>query len=149
MKKIIFLTLFSFTALTALFGQIQYKSKYPDIPIVDVHVHVNGTNDVANYLQIMETVKKEYASNLSYIIGLTTGRREPLAALTAAGKNRFLFATNDVSPIRSFIDTSSEIIEYVQNGFVGNKFWFGAPYRRLQEGQAGITKVDDPRLAPY
>jgi len=151
MKKIILLSVISFVALTALFGQrqIQYQSKYPDIPIVDVHVHIGGTAAVSEYLQIMETVKQQYGSNLAYIVGLTSGRNESLAALTAAGKNRFLFATNDVSPIRSFIDTSSEIIEYVQSGFVGNKFWFGAPYRRLQEGQAGITRIDDPRLAPY
>ena len=149
MKRIIILTAFSLFSLTVVFGQVQFKSKYPDIPIVDVHVHISGSNTVSEYLTIMETVKKQYGSNLACIVGLTTGRREPLATLTAAGKNRFLFATNDVSPIRGFIDTSSEIIEYVQNGFVGNKFWFGAPYRRLKEGEAGITRVDDPRLAPY
>ena len=149
MKKFFILSVFSFYALTVMFGQVQFKSKYPDIPIVDVHVHINGTAVVSEYLQIMETVKQQYGANLAYIVGLTTGRREPLSALTAAGKNRFLFATNDVSPIRGFIDTSSEIIEYVKSGYVGNKFWFGAPYRRLKEGEAGITRVDDPRLAPY
>ena len=149
MKKIILFFVLNFVSLVFLYGQFQYKSKYPDIPIVDVHVHIGGTTVVAEYLTLMETVKQQYGSNLAYIIGLTSGRNEPLAALTEAGKNRFLFATNNVSPIKDYVDTSSEIIEYVKNGFVGCKFWFGAPYRRLKEGEAGITKIDDPRLAPF
>ena len=148
MKRIIFLTLFSFSTLTFLFGQIQYRSKYPDIPIVDVHVHVNGSNTVSEYLTIMETVKQQYGSNLAYIVGFVNGRTASLPELKATGKNRFLFATNDVSPIRGFRDNSEEIINQVQNGYVGLKFWFGAPYRRLQPGVAGITRIDDQRLAP-
>ena len=152
MKKVIFITLLGLVALPALFGQIEkYKSQYPDIPIIDVHVHVSGGGSkvVAEYLQIMETVKNEYGSNLAYIVGFFNERNESLASITATGKNRFLFASDDVRAHRGFMDTSKEIIERVQRGFVGLKFWFGAPYRRLQEGQAGITRIDDPRMAPF
>ena len=150
MKRFFILSAISFVACVSLFSQqFQYKSKYPDIPIVDVHVHINEAKTVTEYLQIMETVKQQYGSNIAQIVGFVSGSNSSLAELQAAGKNHFFFATNDVRPHRGFVDNANEIINQVQNGYVGLKFWFGAPYRRLQEGQAGITRIDDPRLAPY
>ena len=150
MKRIIILTTLSFFSLTVVFGQIQqYKSKYPDIPIVDVHVHTNGTNVVSEYLQLMETVKKQYGSNLAYIVGLASDQNESLANFIAAGKNRFLFSISTrVGP--GWTDNSSELIGKVKNGFVGVKFWGGPYYRRYREDQEiEIRHLDDPKLAPY
>ena len=150
MKKIVFWTILNFVALTALVGQIQYKSKYPDIPIVDVHVHISGTNTVSEYLTIIETVKQRYGSTIACIVGFNQSRNESVADLRATGKNRFIFTVRANNEHLGFFDNSAEIIEKVQKDkMAGLKFWFGAPYRRLKEGQAGITKIDDPRLAPY
>jgi len=152
MKKIIFLMTVSIIASGSLFAQVQYKSKYPDIPIVDVHVHIRAGVDVANYLKVSEVIKQQYGSNLANFIGFFEPRDEPvtLADVKAAGKNRFLFAVRNFNEHKGFFDNSGEIIEKVQNGgYIGLKFWFGDPSRRLQPGVAGITRIDDPRLAPF
>ena len=149
MKKYLVLTVYSFFSLTVLFGQVQYKSKYPEIPIVDVHVHINSSAEVTSYLKISDDVKAQYGSNLAYFVGFYQ-TNEPFADVQAAAKNRWLFSVRARNEHRGFFDNSSEIIEKVHNGgYIGLKFWFGAPYRRLREGQAGITRIDDPRLAPY
>ena len=152
MKKFYFLTILSFSSLIAMFGQLQYKSKYPDIPIVDVHVHISEANGISNYLKLSEVIKEKYNSNLAFFINLNA-LKDPLAEMKAAGKNRFLFSVrneNEHIEQRGFFDWSAEIIEKVQNdGYIGLKFWFGSPYRNLQQGQAGITRIDDARFAPF
>ena len=150
MKKLFFLTVFNFVALGVLLCQVQFKSKYPDIPIVDVHVHIRSGADVTNYLNISEEVKNLYNSNLAYFVGFFEANNQPFADVNAAGKNRFLFSVRARNEHRGFMDNSEEIIDKVHNGgFIGLKFWFGAPYRRLREGQAGITRIDDPRFTSY
>ena len=151
MKKCIFFTiLFSFVASFVLLGQVeQYKSKYPDIPIVDVHVHINSGVNVAHYLKISELIKQQYGSNLAYFVGFFQ-TNETFADIKAAGKNRFIFSVRNFNEHKGFFDNSEEVIEKVQNGgYIGLKFWFGSPYRRLEPGEAGITRIDDPRFGPF
>jgi predicted TIM-barrel fold metal-dependent hydrolase len=151
MKKSIFLlSILSFGAFTVLFGQNRYQSKYPDIPIVDVHVHITGGADVTNYLKVSDVIKQQYGSNLAYFVGFFQSRNESFADVKAVDKNRFLFAVRNFNEHKGFFDNSVEIIEKVQNGgYIGLKFWFGDPSRRLQPGEAGITRIDDPRFAPF
>lgn len=60
-----------------------YYSKYPDIPIVDVHIHVGGTevivNDssdiippanILNYIEVSKLIKQTYGSNLAFWISM-------------------------------------------------------------------------------
>ena len=149
MKRIFIFTAISFFFLTASFSQVQYKSKYPDIPIVDVHVHASDIALVINYLKVSDVIKQQYGSNLAYFVGLNA-LNAPLAEMKDASKNRFLFAVGGIRTHKGFIDVSNEIIEKVHNGgFVGVKFWFGDPSRRLQPGESGITRIDDPRFAPF
>jgi len=150
MKKIIFSITLNIIAFTVLSGQEQYKSKYPDIPIVDVHIHVKSGADAANYIKVSDAIKKQYGSNLHWFVGFYQAFDETLADVKAAGKNRFLFAVRNFNEHKGFFDNSDEIIEKVKNGgYIGLKFWFGPPYRRLEPGQAGITRIDDPRFAPF
>ena len=150
MKKNILLTILSFVAFPALFGQGQYKSKYPDIPIVDVHVHINGTSDATNYLKVSEILKKEHDANLAFFIGFYQSKNESLADIKVVTKNRFLFSVRQFNEHKGFFDNSTETIEKVRSGeYIGLKFWFGSPYRRLEPGVAGINRIDDSRLAPF
>jgi len=145
---IVFVAALSFSFSETLFAQ--YKSKYPDMPIVDVHIHVRSGSDAANYLKVSEIIKKQNGSNLAYFVGFFQSRDESLADVKAAGKNRFLFAVRDGREHRGFFDNSAEVIDKVQNGgYIGLKFWFGDPSRRLQPGVAGITRIDDPRFIPF
>ena len=146
MKRIfVFTVVISFFSLTVLFGQInQYKSKYPDIPIVDVHVHISGMSTVSNYLKVSEVIKQNYGSNLAYFIGFVGALTEPLADMKAAGNNRFLFSPSEMRPHLGVNRTPEEIVALIKTGYTGYKFWFGDPHRVIREGQTGFTKIDDP-----
>jgi predicted TIM-barrel fold metal-dependent hydrolase len=123
----------------------QYKSKYPDIPIVDVHVHINGVDDVSNYYKVSEAIKEDYGANLAYYVGLLSATAEPaLVDIKAAGKNRFIFAASEMRPHKGLAKTPEEIVAMVRDGLTGFKFWFGDPHRVIKEGETGITKIDDP-----
>jgi len=146
MKKILILTALSFIVLSTLFGQ--YKSKYPDIPIVDIHLHPRVANDISNLLKVSETIKQQYASNLAFWVSLDDPGNN-LAEMKAAGKNRILFATNISSPHKGLSITADEAIAKVRDGYVGLKFWFGDPHRVLAEGERGITEIDDIRFDDF
>ena len=145
MKKILILSVFSFIACVTLFGQLQYRSKYPDIPIVDVHVHTRRMSDVSNYMKVSETIKQKYGSNLAYWIGLGTPP-EPMAEVKAAGNNRMLFAVTTTRPHLGLSITGEEVAAKIQEGFVGMKFWFGDPHR--VENHI-IDRIDDPRFESF
>ena len=150
MKKIIILTMFCFTALTILFGQsqrqIEYKSKYPDIPIVDVHVHTRRMGDVSNYIKVSDMIKQKYGSNLAFWVGLAMPD-EPMSVVKAACNNRMIFAADEMRPHKGLSATPEAIVAKIHDGgYVGLKFWFGDPKRVLQEGEEGIRLIDDPRL---
>jgi predicted TIM-barrel fold metal-dependent hydrolase len=141
MKVIIILSVFCFVVSGTLFGQ--YQSKYPEIPIVDVHAHGTGVNDISNYLKVKEIVKQQFGSNIAFFICLSP-LNEPVAEVKAAGKNQFFFAVSEMTPHKGLNHTPEEIVAMVKDEFVGLKFWFGDPRGVLKEGEAGITKIDDP-----
>jgi len=150
MKKIIFLTTLSFVTLTALFGQnqrqIQYRSKYPDIPIVDVHVHTRRMSDVVNYPKVSDVIKQKYGSNLAFWVGLAMPD-EPMSVVKAACNNRMIFAADEMRPHKGLSATPEAIVARIrEGGFIGLKFWFGDPNRVLQTDEEGIRQIDDPRL---
>ena len=150
MKRMTLFLIFSFTVFTALFSQEQYKSKYPDIPIVDVHVHIRSGTDVANYLKVSDLIKQQYGSNLANFVGFFQSRDESFTDVKAAGKNRFLFSIRDGREHKGFYDNSDDVINRIKNeGYIGLKFWFGDPHRVIKEGEEGITRIDDPRFDSF
>ena len=146
MKRIIILSMLIFVAVSVLFAQ--YRSKYPDIPIVDVHIHPTGVNDVANFVKVSGAIKQKYDWNLAFWVGLSKPN-ESVAEVKAACNNRILFAVSEMRPHKGLQVTSEEVIAKVRDGYVGLKFWFGAPYRVLKEDEEGITRIDDPRFEKF
>jgi len=146
MKKIIFCIAMYFIAFGSLFGQ--YRSKYPDIPIVDVHFHPTGVSDVSNLLKVSDVIKQKYGSNLAFWIGLAN-LNESVAEVKAAANHRILFAASEMRPQKGLSTTAEEVIAKVRDGYVGLKFWFGAPYRVLAEGERGISMIDDIRFENF
>ena len=146
MIKTLLITTLSFIACVTLFGQLQYQSKYPDIPIVDAHAHPDSTRDVINFLKVSEVIKQNSGSNLAFWLGLNEPG-EFLAEMTAACNNRMRFCISQYGSHRGLDVTPEEIIEKVNNrGYLGFKLAFPAPYRWLDDGEEGITRVDDPRF---
>ena len=143
MKRFLILSVFSFFAGVALYGQLQYKSKYPNIPIVDVHTHPSNAESISNYVKTGDAIKQKYGSNLYFWIGLAK-LDEPAAKMQAVAKNRFLFAVSEMRPHVGLTYTPEEVISLVREGYVGMKFWFGDPPRVIKPGQDGITRIDNP-----
>ncbi len=141
MKRILLFTILNFVAVITLFSQ--YQSKYPDIPIVDVHVHARGITDVSNFVKVSEITKRKYGSNLAFFIDLDI-LIDPIAEIKEAGKDRFLFAVSEMSPHKGITKTPEEIVSMLRDGYVGLKFWFSDPRRTILEGEEGITRADDP-----
>ncbi|MDR2894408.1 MAG: amidohydrolase [Alistipes sp.] len=155
--------------------QFEYRSQYPDIPIVDVHYHPDNwrsgsvpefyaeaprsgpdslpVESFANVMKVRDILKEKYGSNLGYFVCLNNVSPEDRAAITAVTDGRTLFSIHAGITHSAFQGglnyTPEEIIDMVENdGFQGLKFWFGTPSRQLTPGKAGITKIDDPRFAP-
>ena len=128
----------------------QYKSKYPDIPIVDVHVHPGGTGDAVNFVKVSESLKENHGSNLAFWVALTDPGKPVAEQMKAAAENRMIFAASQMRPHKGLTITADEVIAKVRDdGYVGLKFWFGPPYRVLKEDEEGITRIDDPRFAEF
>jgi len=134
----------SLPASSALFGQ--YTSQYPDIPIVDVHIHPAEISHVTNFVKISDTIRQKHGSHLAFWISMTDPGEEVVEKMKRASGNRILFSASQMRPHRGLTITPEEVIAKVQAGYVGLKLWFGPPYRVLQEGEEGITRIDDPRF---
>lgn len=141
----VLLTVFSNVDSVAVNDKNSYKTKYPGIPIVDVHVHASTVGDINNYLKVSDTIKQKYGANLVFFVGLSE-YDNPIAEMKAASNNRFIFAASEMHPHKGLIKTPEEIVSVMQDRFIGLKFWFGDPSRVIDEGEAGIDKIDDPRL---
>ena len=132
----------------ALHGQ--YQSKYPDIPIVDVHTHAGNTNDATNYVKVSEVLKAKNGFDLAFWVALTDPGKDVAEQMKKASGNRMLFTASQMRPHQGLTITAEEVIDKVRNdGYIGMKLWFGPHYRVLKEGEDGFTKLDDPRLEPF
>ncbi|MCL2622726.1 MAG: amidohydrolase [Planctomycetaceae bacterium] len=148
LKSGVVLTILSFIFSGLLYGQ--YESQYPDIPIVDVHVHPGNTGDVANFVKVSEAVKQKHGSNLAFWIALSDPGKKDAEKMKEVGNNRFLFTASLMSPHKGLTMTAEQVIAKVRNdGYIGLKLWFGPAYRVLKDGEEGITQIDDPRLEEF
>ena len=152
---IVSLTAMSFAVSGTLFAQFQYQSAYPDIPIVDVHVHPahfppHRVSDGINHVRVSERIKERYGSNLAFWIGLTDPGKEIADQIKAGTNNRFLFAASMYRPQFGLQLTAEEVIHKVRDeGYVGLKFWFGHPTRVLTDGREGVRSIDDPQWKEF
>jgi len=147
-KTGILLIVLSFIFSSPLYAQ--YKSKYPDIPIVDVHVHPSNVVDAANFIKVSERIKEKNGSNLAFWIALSDPGKDVAKQMKEAAGNRILFTASQMSPHRGLTMTAEQVVAKIRDdGYIGLKFWFGPPYRVLKDGQEGITRIDDPRYAEF
>ena len=145
---IILLTALSFVFTDSVYAQ--YRSKYPDIPIVDVHVHPGNVGDVANFIKVSELLKEKHESNLAFCVALTDPGKPVAEEMKVAAGNRMLFTASQMRPHKGLTMTAEEVIAKIRDdGYVGFKFWFGDPRRVVKEGEEGITRIDDPSFEPF
>lgn len=149
-----FLTLMAALLLFTSFTFSQYKTKYPDIPRIDVHSHPHYiTEDVPvlsinpdytaieNYLSLRTVMLKESGADLAMWVSL--GGDRGIDTVTKISKNRVITCISDYAPQRGLSYKPEDIAGFVKKGYAGYKMWF-APYeRRLKEGEKGVKYFDE------
>ena len=129
----------------------QDKTKYPDIPRIDVHCHI-GENDttIANYLELRDRIKA--AHNIDFAIWINLGAHDnptpDLNRINKLSKNRMLTAINDYSSHDGLQIAPDKLPGLLASGYVGYKIWAGPWYRKLKENEKGYRYIDDPAHDP-
>ena len=129
----------------------QIKSKYPDIPRIDVHTHVaNDYSGIEKYLELRNLMADEYLTDLAMWINLGGGNKEirNTDSISMVSKNRILCTISDYDPFHGLKHKPEDLDHLEEKGFIGYKIWYGPWYRRLKEDEKGYRYVDDPVNEP-
>ena len=127
-----------------IFTIAQFKTKYPDIPRIDVHTHCGDSaeNSFSRYLSYRDSVKQLYDADIAMWINLT--QNDVRRALNDT-KGRMLSAFSSYRPAQTGIEyyKQADIEKLKQEGYIGYKLWYGPHYR---QGPAPVKYpyVDDP-----
>jgi len=142
----------SLTILTSLilYSSIsiaQFKSKYPDIPRIDVHTHVsNDMTGIANYLELRKLMVKD--NDIDMAIWINLGDRnssiEDIDEIVKASEGHMLCGIADYSAHDGLKYDPKSLEGLMGKGFVGYKIWSGPWYRRLDKKEDGYPYIDDP-----
>jgi hypothetical protein len=139
--------LISILALVSFAGTAQFVTKYPDIPRIDVHVHIN--NDYAgikNYLVLRETMLNKSKIDLAMLINL--GGEEAIDTISEHSGNRIMTCISDYRPFRGLTHKPEDMASSLKRGYAGYKIWYGPYSRGLKKGEDGFKYIDDPVHEP-
>jgi len=127
------------------------RTAYPDIPRIDVHVHVGGDLELAaNYLAMRGHLKDTHGADLAMWINLGS-TKSPItdpADVTKAAQGRMLSCISDYSSHDGLKYAPAELAPALEQGYLGYKIWAGPPARKLKPGQKGFPYIDDPAHEP-
>ncbi|MDR2894211.1 MAG: amidohydrolase [Alistipes sp.] len=139
MKKLILSA--ALVALVAAPLSAQWKTAYPDIPRVDVHIHIASYDAAPAYLQLHDNLSARYDADLAALVSVDTreGPVESPAEMLRVSENRILSAFSDFEPQKGPHHTMADFQTMKDKGFAGYKIWFGPYYRVMPEGEKGIS----------
>lgn len=148
MKTLIFISGFMLLSVIAF---PQFTTKYPEIPRIDVHIHVaNSYPGIENYLCLRDTLMANNDIDLALWINLCSrdGGETGIDTITRVSKGRVMTCISDFSPHKGLTHKPEDLAGYMKKGFVGYKIWHGPYYRVLKEGEVGYRYFDDPAHEP-
>ncbi|NND31848.1 MAG: amidohydrolase family protein [Saprospiraceae bacterium] len=124
----------------------QFKTKYPDVPRIDVHTHVAAdVQGIANYLALRTNMLERHDIDFALWINLGD-RNNPLVdpiIVEQASEGRMLCSIADYAAHDGLDHDPDSLQHYLDAGFVGYKIWSGPWYRRLEEQSEGHPYIDD------
>jgi predicted TIM-barrel fold metal-dependent hydrolase len=124
----------------------QFKTRYPDIPRIDVHTHFgNDPTGIANCLELRKILLDQSGIDLAMWINLG-GAKDPIentAYVKDASKGRMLCAIADYAAHDGLSYAPGELEALQKQGFVGYKIWAGPWYRKLEKKEDGFPYIDD------
>jgi hypothetical protein len=146
-------TLF-FLALIFLYSgylHAQFKTKYPDILRIDVHLHVtNDSLGIVNYLKLKAAMSKD--NEIDMALWLNLGNRgKPLPDMEKVmqiGEGHFMFAMVDYDTHTGLKIEPEKLQIYLDQGYAGYKIWGDPWYRRLDKKEDGFPYIDNPAHEP-
>ena len=127
-----------------LFAFAQFKTRYPDIPRIDVHTHCGDSseNSFSKYLPYRDSVKKNFDADIAMWINLT--QNDVQKAFDNTG-GRMLSAFSSYRPAQNGIEyyKPGDIEKLEKEGYIGYKIWYGPRYRQGPE-PVKYPYIDDP-----
>jgi len=144
MKKIYII--FSLVILPlAVFSQ--FVTKYPGIPRIDVHTHINNNYaGINNYLKLRDIMLSENKIDLGMLI--TLGGEEAIDTIAEVSGGRMITCISDYRPFRGLKHKPEDMAVSLEKGHAGYKIWHGPPSRGLKEGEEGFRYFDNPAHEP-
>lgn len=127
----------------------QWKTRYADIPRVDVHIHISAYENAPAYLKLRESISARNGADLAAAISMESrqGAIPSPAEMLKISEGRILCAFSDYEPHKGPHHTLKDFQQKKEQGFAGYKIWFGPYYRVMPEGEKGIA-VNDPVYQP-
>ena len=121
----------------------QFVTKYPEIPRIDVHTHVNNHyTGIKNYLTLRDKMLSGNKIDLAMLINL--GGEKAKDTISQVSKGRIMTCISDYRPFRGLTHKPEDMSASLEKGFVGYKIWYGPYSRGLKEGEDGFKYFDDP-----
>lgn len=132
-----------------LYGQ--FKSQYPDIPRIDVHMHVaNDSLGIVNYLNLRTAMSKNHDIDMALWLNLGN-RGKPLPDIEKVmriGEGHFMCSIADYTTHTGLKIAPEKLKSYLDQGYAGYKIWAGPWYRRLDKKEDGLPYIDNPAHEP-
>lgn len=140
----------------------QYKTLYPDIPRIDVHVHAHDIiypkdsegsrgnphfalspnySTITNYLTIRKRIIKNSGADLALWINL--GGDRGIDTTNEVSKGRMMTCLSDYVLNKKMYYNPEDLSVWLKKGYVGYKLWFAPFQRRSVDGKDIIKYVDD------
>src|SRR5680860_278401 len=138
-------------SLSPYFLNAQFKTDYPDIPRIDVHMH--GGNDpaaIGEYLNMRKILLDNNAIDFAMWINLGnhTAPLVDLEKVLATSKGLVLGAIADYSAHDGLRYAPDSLKVFQKQGYVGYKIWSGPWYRSLDKKEDGFPYIDDSAHEP-
>ncbi len=125
----------------------QFKTNYPDIPRIDVHMHAgNDSIAIAEYLNLRKLLLNNNAIDMAMWINLGN-HVSPLVDLKkvlSSSQGRVLSAIADYSAHDGLRYPPDSLKVFQKQGYVGYKIWSGPWYRGLDKKEDGFPYINDP-----
>jgi hypothetical protein len=137
------------SVLSAIIGTMTaqtFKTQYPDIPRIDVHVHANSNSrNLAEYLTLRDMVKKQSGADIAMWINLSQGNMDTIRERT---KGRMLCSFSTYRPAVTGIEyyKKADIDNLKKQGYLGYKLWYAPASRQM--GEVHYKYIDNQALEP-
>ncbi len=142
--KILLIVVLCFVSFTV---PAQFITKYPDIPRIDVHVHINNNyTGIKNYLVLREKMLNDTKIDLAMLINL--GGEKSIDTIREVSNGRIMTCISDYRPFRGLTHKPEDMAASLERGYAGYKIWYGPYSRGLKKGEEGFKYFDDPVHEP-